>query len=125
VDSGENQEISMKNLWHTASVLLLAGVATAQTGAINSMSGSTNQNQTLTGETAHPFPPAPVFTSGAPDAGDRVSGTPANATTMHLESESMSAGQNPPASGVGAVAQPALFESANQASSHPSKRTQH
>ncbi len=115
----------MKNLWHAASVLLLAGVATAQTGAINSMSGSTNQNQTLTGQTAHPVPPAPVFTGGAPDAGDRVSGTPANATTMHLESESMTAGQNPPASGVGAVAQPALFESADRGPARPSTRTQH
>ena len=114
----------MKNLLHAASVLLLAGLATAQTGAMNSMSGSTNQNQMLTGETAHSVPPAPVFTGGVPDAGDRVSGTPANATTMHLESESMTAGQNPPAAGSGAVAQQAIFESADQSSARPSKRTQ-
>ncbi len=116
----------MKNLLHAAAlVLLLAGLATAQNGAMNSMSASTSQNQTLTGETAHSVPPAPIFTGGAPDAGDRVSGTPANATTMHLESESMTAGQNPPAAGSGAVAQQAIFESADQSSARPSKRTQH
>ena len=63
----------MKNLLYAASVLLLAGLATTQTGVMNSMSDSTNQNQTLTGETAHPSPPAPCFSGGAPDAGDRVS----------------------------------------------------
>jgi hypothetical protein len=115
----------MKNLLHAASVLLLAGLATAQTGAMNSMSGATNQNQTLTGETAYSFPPAPGFTGGAPDAGDRVSGTPANATTMHLESESMTAGQTPPAAGSGAVAQQAVFESADQSPARASKRKQH
>jgi hypothetical protein len=83
----------MKNLLQAASVLLLAGLATAQNGAMNSMSASTSQNQMLTGVTAHSVPPAPVFTGGVPDAGDRVSGTPANVTTMHLESESMTAGK--------------------------------
>jgi hypothetical protein len=111
----------MKNLLYAAAVLLLTGLATAQT--INSMSGSTNQNQTLTGATAHPFPPAPGFSGGAPDAGDRVSGTPANATTMHLESESMTAGPTPPATG--SIAQQAIFESANQSSARTSKRSQH
>jgi hypothetical protein len=109
----------MKNLWHAASVLLLAGLATAQTGTINSMSGATVQNQMLTGETGHSFPPAPTFTGGAPDAGDRVSGTPANATTMYSETESMT----PPAAD--SVAQQAIFESAEQSSARPSKRTQH
>jgi hypothetical protein len=113
----------MKNLLYAAAVLLLTGLATAQT--MNSMSGSTNQNQTLTGATAHPFPPAPGFSGGAPDAGDRVSGTPANATTMHLESESMTAGPTPPAAGSGAIAQQAIFESANQSSARTSKRSQH
>ncbi len=113
----------MKNLLYAAAVLLLTGLATAQTGAMNSMSGSTNQNQTLTGETAHPFPPAPGFNGGAPDAGDRVSGTPANATTMHLESESMTAGQIHLRQRD--IAQQAIFESANQSSARTSKRTQH
>jgi hypothetical protein len=116
----------MKNLLHAASIVLLGGVAAAQTGAINSMSSSTNQNQTLTGQTVHPFPPAPGFSGGAPDAGDRVSGTPANATTMHLESESMTAGQiSPSGADMGKVAQQAVFESANQSSARTSKRTQH
>jgi hypothetical protein len=115
----------MKNLLYAASILLLTGLATAQTGVMNSMSGSTNQNQTLTGETAHPFSPAPGFSGGAPDAGDRVSGTPANTTTMHSESESMTAGQTPPIAGSGAVAQQAIFESADQSSARTSKRTQH
>jgi hypothetical protein len=116
----------MKTLLHAVSVFLLAGLATAQTGAMNSMSGSTNQNQTLTGETGHSFPPAPAFTGGAPDAGDRVSGTPANATTMHLESGLMTAGQtSPSAAGGGAVAQQAIFESADQGSARSAKRTQH
>ncbi len=115
----------MKNLLYAAAVLLLTGLATAQTRAMNSMSGSTNQNQALTGQTAHPFPPAPAFNGGAPDAGDRVSGAPANATTMHLESESMTAGHTPPAAVSGAVAQQAIFESADQSSARTSKRSQH
>ena len=115
----------MNKLLHAVSVLLLAGLATAQTGAMNGMSASTNQNQTLTGETGHSFAPAPVFTGGAADAGDRVSGTPANATTMHLESESPTAGQNPPAADSAAIAQQAVFESADQTTARPSKRTQH
>ncbi|MGA2961986.1 MAG: hypothetical protein ABSD96_09955 [Candidatus Korobacteraceae bacterium] len=115
----------MKNLLHAASVLLLAGAAMAQSGAMNSMSASTNQNQTLTGLTAHPFPPAPGFSGGAPDAGDRVSGTPANATTMHMESESMTAGQiTPPAADDSKLAQQAIFEGADQGSARATKRTQ-
>jgi hypothetical protein len=113
----------MKNLSHAASVLLLAGLAAAQTEAMNSMSASTTQNQTLTHQTGHSFPPAPVFSGGAPDAADRVSGTPANATTMHQESDSMTAGQNP--ADDRNIAQPAIFESADQSSASPSKRTRH
>jgi len=109
----------MKNLWYAASVLLLAGLATAQTAAINSMSGSTTQNQVLTGATGHSFPPSPVLSAGVPDAGDRVSGTAANANTMYSETESMT----PPAAN--SVAQQAIFESADQSSAHPSKPTQH
>jgi hypothetical protein len=116
----------MKNLLHAASILLLAGVAAAQTGAMNSMSGSTTQNQVLTGETGHAFPPQPVLNGGEPGADDRVSGTPANATTMHLESESMTAGQiTPSAADAGKVAQEAIFESANQSAAGAAKRTQH
>jgi hypothetical protein len=116
----------MKNLLYAASILLLTGVAAAQSGTINSMSGATVQNQMLTGATGRSFPPEPVLNGGEPSAEDRVSGTPANATTMHLESESMTAGEiSPSAAGAGKLAQEAIFESANQNPAGAAKRRQH
>lgn len=118
----------MKKLWYAAPIFLLAGMAAAQigaaagTGTINSMSGSTNQNQALTGTTGHSIPPAPVSDGGEPSAEDRVSGTPANATTMHLESETTPAAQlNTSVPGGGEVAQEAVFESAKQSSGRAGK----
>ncbi len=109
----------MRNLLHAASILLLMGSAAAQTGVINSPSVSTYQNQQLTGTTGQSAPPAPSFNGGEPGAEDRVSGTPANATTMHLESErqpieSPLTAANPPAAEAAKIAQQAVFESAAQ-----------
>jgi hypothetical protein len=74
----------MKNSFVGAAVLLLAGGwCLGQQSAINSPSLSPNQNQILTGETGYYPPPAPSFDGGVPDASDRVSGMPANATTLH------------------------------------------
>jgi hypothetical protein len=119
----------MRNLLGAASILLLVGSAAAQTGVINSPSGSTYQNQQLTGTTGQSAPPAPLFNGGDPGAEDRVSGTPANATTMHLESaqlpaESPLTAANPPAADAAKIAQQAVFESATQSPAQTA-RTKH
>lgn len=91
--------------------IMLATTAVAQNQTINSMSAGATQNQTLTGQTGHYVPPGPMFNGGAPDSGDRVSGTPANATTMHQESGLMtSTSENPEAEAQ--VGKQAIFESA-------------
>ena len=114
----------MRNLLRIVSIILLAGSAMAQTDAMNSMSDGTTQNQRLTGVTGHTSPPQPISGGGQPDADDRVSGTPANATTMHLESETVPAAQlNTSVAGGGKVAQEAVFESADQNSAPAGKRT--
>ena len=116
----------MRNLLPIVSIILLAGSAMAQSHAVNSMSDGTTQNQRLTGITGHTSPPQPILNGGEPDAGDRVSGTPANATTMHLESETTPAAElNTSVAGGGKVAQEAVFESATQNSAPAGKRTQH